>query len=204
NNVVVAPGNLVTAASTAKFSLVSTTSAFKKNLKGVKNVPGLAAQASDNTGVTVEVFSDTPPGTYRVEACADATSAVPEGAFEGNNCRLSTGAIIIHDVPDLAVTAISGLPPSLPQGHTFSVTTTVVNTGAVKALPSRVKYSLCPPALSGPGCVPPPDVAKIDLKNLQTIPKIGPGGTFTNLHTLEVRAETLVGSYRMQGCADSG
>ena len=205
NNVAAVPVNQVTAPSTTRFTLVRTTDLLRKNLKGVQNVPGLAPQASDATGFAVEIFSDTLPGTYRVEACADSGGTVRETA-EQNNCRLTTGTIIVHDVPDLAVTSIGSPPASLPQGQSFTVTTTVVNTGAVPALASTVKYYLCTPAPTV-GCLPAINGGtKIDLKGLLDVPALGasPNGTFNSQQTLEVRAETVVGQYRMQGCADSG
>ena len=115
---------------------------------------------------------------------ARPTSRAPAST---DNCILSTGTIVVLDVPDLAVTTFTGVPATIPVGGEFTLTATVVNTGDVDAAPSQVKYSLCTPAPAG-GCLREVDGGyKIDLKNKQNIPAIAAGGEFTNPHLVEVR-----------------
>ena len=62
-------GQALADASTTKFYLVA--GSTRKNLKGVQTIAALAPGASDSTGVALSVYSDTNPGTYSVQACAD-------------------------------------------------------------------------------------------------------------------------------------
>jgi len=185
-------GSAPSGVSTTKFYLLSTTGPTKKNLKGVQNVPILAPGAGSAPGVTVSIYSDTVPGTYHLQACADGGDTIPEAA-EGNNCLATTGTITVQDLPDLVVTAISDPPGSLPQGQSFPATDTVQNTGAVASGPSSVKYYL----------VSSVDGSRTDLKGTQSVPALAPTQAFTDETTLTVREETVPGPYRLQACADS-
>lgn len=181
-------------ASVTKFFLVSTTRPARKNLKGVQNVPALGIADAGGPAVTVSIYSDTLPDTYLLQGCADGAGTVSE-SNEINNCRATVGIITVSDVPDLAVTALSNPPASVPQGQKFSVTDTVENQGAVPAaLSSTVKYLLVSTA----------DGSRTALKGKQTVPPLAPGQTFTETQLLTVRPETLPGSYNLQACADSG
>ncbi len=180
--------------SVTKFWLVSTTGPTKKNLKGVQNIPALAIGANATPPTTISVYSDTKPGTYFLQACADGDTDVSE-SNEGNNCKTTTGTITVNDVPDLTVTVLTSPPASVPQGGTFSVTDTVVNNGDVPAaLSTTVKYTLTSTA----------NGSKIDLKGKQTVPVLGPGQSFTDVQSLIVRPETLPGTYTLTACSDSG
>ena len=83
----------------------------------------------------------------------------------------------------------------MPQGQRFAATYTVTNTGGESAGTSFVKFYLVPAV--GP---------KVDLKTTapETVGALGPGATFTNTLDLIVRPEHAPGTYRLQGCADSG
>ena len=59
---------------------------------------------------------------------------------------------------------------------------------------STVKYYLVSTA----------DQSRIDLKGTQAVPSLGKGQIFSDTQEVEVRAETLPGSYWLQACADSG
>ena len=101
-------------------------------------------------------------------------------------------------MPNLAVTAISNPPSSVPQGQSWAppTTYTVTNTGTVPAGTSLVKFYL----------VATVGTTKFDLKTAdpEAVGALGPGATFTHGVTLTVKPETLPGTYFLQGCADSG
>jgi subtilase family serine protease len=195
-------------ASLTKFFLVSTTGPIKKNLKGTQNVPALAASATESTPVTVAVFSDTVPGTYQLQACADGGGIVPE-AVETNNCRTATGTITVEDIPDLRVTAITNPPASVGMGQTFKVTTTVQNFGPVTSPATSTRYYLV--TLVGGGA-PATDnclsggafCKKLKVSPASAVPGLAPvNGTFTHEDSLRADPEiTPLGSYRVQACAD--
>jgi subtilase family serine protease len=66
--------------------------------------------------------------------------------------------------------------------------------GAVPAGQSTTRYFLVATNASG----------KIDLKGKPVVPAIDPGNTFTGQDTIQVRPETVVGTYVLKACADSG
>ena len=180
--------------SVTKFYLVPTVG-LKKNLKGTQSVGALVSGASEAAPATLEIYSDTVPGTYSFQACADGGGTVGEGVNESNNCLTASGTIIVNDVPDLVMKTITDPPLQKPQGQGFAATYKVKNTGAVPAAASLVKFSLVPTVAGATG---------IDLKlaDDETVGLLGPGATFTNTLTVTVRAETLPGTYRMKACAD--
>ena len=65
---------------TSKFYLVNAlvNPTISKNLKGVQIVDPLAAGATNATAVTVEVYADTVPGSYFLQACADGEKQLHE------------------------------------------------------------------------------------------------------------------------------
>ena len=92
----------------------------KKNLKGIQIIKTpLAAGESDGASVpvTVALYSDTLPGTYQLQACADGKEFVAE-SDESNNCTTAAGTITVHQVPDLLVTSVTNPPASAGQGRT--------------------------------------------------------------------------------------
>jgi len=168
----------------------------KKNLKGIQIVKTpLAPGESDGASVpvTVAVFSDTLPGTYQIQACADGKEFVAE-SNESNNCLLAAGTITIHQVPDLVVNTIANPPAAAGQGQSFPVQDVVANVGPVASAPSTTKYSL----------VNTTDGTVKDLKLVSSngVPGLIPGQTFNEVATVTVRAETVPGTYRLQACAD--
>jgi hypothetical protein len=62
-------------------------------------VPALAPGALSRGRTRVRILPGTPPGTYRLVACADADAAVPE-VSEANNCRASAGAVVVSPPAD--------------------------------------------------------------------------------------------------------
>jgi subtilase family serine protease len=180
------------AASKTKFSLVSADGLTRKNLNGVQSVAALAAGASDGPAVTLKVFSDTVPGAYFFQACADGAGEVAE-ADENNNCVTMPRGIQVRESPDLVATAVSDPPATATQGQSIAVTSTIKNAGTVTATESTTRYYLV--ATDGSG--------KIDLKGKPILPAIDPGNSFTEKDTVTVRLETVPGAYFLQACADS-
>jgi len=193
----------VAGSSATKFYLVST-SGVAKNLKGVQAVDPLGPGASTAPPALVTIYSDTVPGTYSLLACANRGETKVSETNELNNCLTVAGSITVHDVPDLAVMALSNPPASVPQGQAFQLASyTVKNQGLVPAaavppLKLTMKFYLVSNA----------DGTRIDLKASAValeLPSFAPKQVFTATNTkLTVRAETLPGSYGLQACADSG
>ena len=71
-------GEAASLASTTKFNLVSADGLTRKNLKGVQSVAALPAGTSDGPAMTLKVYSDTVPGAYFFQACADGDGSVRE------------------------------------------------------------------------------------------------------------------------------
>jgi subtilase family serine protease len=179
-------------ASTTKFNLVSADGKTRKNLKGVQSVAALSAGASDGPAVTLKVYSDTVPGAYLFQACADGEEGVAE-ADENNNCVTLPRGIQVRQSPDLVAIAVSDPPETATQGQSIAVTSTMQNVGTVTAIESITRYYLV--AIDGSG--------KIDLKGKPILPAIDPGRSFTEKDTVTVRLETVPGNYYLQACADS-
>jgi hypothetical protein len=114
-----------------------------------------------------------------------------------NNCLTAAGKIIVHPVPNLAVTAISNPPSSVPQGQSWAPPTTysVMNTGAVPAGTSLVKFYL----------VATVGTTRVDLKTAdpEAVGALAPAATFTHTVTLTGRRPRRERTC-LQGCADSG
>jgi subtilase family serine protease len=185
-------GAAASAASTTKFSLVSADGRTRKNLKGVQSVGVLAPGAADGPAVTLKVYSDTVPGAYVFQACADGAGDIAE-AVENNNCVTLSRRVQVRESPDLVAIAVSDPPETATQGQRIQVTSTIKNVGTVTATESTTRYYLV--ATDGSG--------KIDLKGKPILPAINPGNSFTEKDTVGVRLETVPGTYYLQACADS-
>jgi subtilase family serine protease len=158
----------------------------------VQSVAALAVSASDGPAVTLKVYSDTVPGAYFFQACADGDGSIAE-ADENNNCVTLPRGIQVRQSPDLVATAVSDPPETATQGQSIAVTSTIQNVGTVTAIESTTRYYLV--ATDGSG--------KLDLKGKPILPAIDPGRSFTEKDTVSVRLETVPGSYYLQACADS-
>ena len=75
-------------------SLDGVKSAGDTLLTGTRSVPALAAGASHSATVTVTIPAATPPNTYFLLACADASSTVIETS-EANNCKAAGTTITV-------------------------------------------------------------------------------------------------------------
>ncbi len=178
--------------STTKFNLVSADGLTRKNLKGVQSVKVLGALDSEGPAVTLKVYSDTVPGAYFFQACADGADEISE-SVENNNCVTMPRGIQVRESPDLLAIAVSDPPATATQGQSIQVSSTIKNVGTVTANESITRYYLV--ATDGSG--------KLDLKGKPILPAIDPGKTFTEKDTMGVRIETVPGTYYLQACADS-
>ena len=156
-------------------------------------MPALAPGASASPAAARPLFSDTLPGTYFVQACADGPKGVSE-EVEANNCLNSAGTMTVQQVPNLVVSSVSNPPSTASIGGKFNFTNSVRNTGSVVAAATGTKYYL----------VSTVDGTKQDLKGNQAVPALNAGQTFSLQVSLEVRDETLPGQYKVQACADGG
>ncbi len=188
-------------ASTTSFYLINpSTGARVKNLKGGQNVGPLAPTATDGPTVTISVYSDTLPGTYKMQACADGPKIFTE-AVETDNCRTAggtpanpAGTLTVSPVPNLVVSSISSPPGTAPVGGVIKLTSQVKNVGTINAGPSNTKYYLVSTS---------DGTTRKDLKGGTSVPQLNKGQAFSIQETLTVRGETVPGTYRAQACADS-
>jgi hypothetical protein len=89
-------GTAPAVASTSRFYLSTDTtfSAGDRRLTGRREIPSLAVNAKVTTTTTVRVPSATPPGNYRVLACADdLENVVPEP--RESNCRATDATVAV-------------------------------------------------------------------------------------------------------------
>ena len=158
----------------------------------MQSVKALEAGASDGPAVTLKVYSDTVPGAYFFQACANGAGDIAE-SDENNNCVTLPRGIEVRESPDLVAIAVSDPPATATQGQSIQVSSTIMNVGTVIATESTTRYYLV--ATDGSG--------KIDLKGKPILPAINPGNSFTEKDTVGVRIETVPGTYYLQACADS-
>jgi subtilase family serine protease len=145
------------------------------------------------TAVTLKVYSDTAPGAYRFQACADGAGDIAE-SDQNNNCLTLPRVIRVRESPDLLAIEVSEPPATATQGQKIQVTSTIKNVGTVPSTESITRYYVV--ATDGSG--------KLDLKGKPILPAINPGNSFTEKDTVGVRIETVPGTYYLQACADSG
>jgi hypothetical protein len=111
-------------------------------LTGTRTVGALASSTSSSGTTTVTIGTSTTPGTYRVIACADASSAVSE-TNESDNCRASTGTVTVAvNGPDLVVTSVGNPPAAISSGSTITVRDVTSNSGTTTAGASRTQHFL--------------------------------------------------------------
>jgi subtilase family serine protease len=181
-----------------KFYL-SNNGTFLNTYVSTRSVGALATNGTDTATTTMSILAGTPPGTYRLVACADSgpgtggrTSQVAE-INENNNCVASAGSITIA-APDLVVTALSDPPATGVRGSTFTVTDTTLNQGTGDAGAFFNKYYL-----SSNGTTPlyllAPGAAAGALTS---------GASETVTATAKIPAGAALGMYWVLDCADSG
>ena len=99
-------GSVGAGASGTKYYLFSTANGTKQDLKGNQAVPALNAGQTFGLKVSLEVRTETLPGQYKVQACADGGKDVSE-SNEDDNCLTSSGVVKVVGPPDLMVTQVT-------------------------------------------------------------------------------------------------
>lgn len=161
-------------------------------VSAVRTVLTLAPGAASTGTRTITIPADTPPGTYRVLACADDTFKIEEGD-EANNCLASAGSLSVA-LPDLVVISLNDPPPTAAPGGVFTATDTVQNIGAAETDGwSTVRYYLSTDTIF--------DAGDLQLTASRSISSIAPGATSTGNRTL--RMPSSGGTFYVIACADA-
>jgi subtilase family serine protease len=162
-------------------------------LSGARSVPGLAPGAQASGSVTVTIPSATPPGAYRLLACADATGAVVESA-ETNNCLASATTLTVA-LPDLVETSLSNPPGPFRPGASFPVSDSVLNSAPVATgKSSTTKYYLSADGVKNTG-------DKL-LTGVRSVASLGAFATSSGSVSVTIPSTTLPGTYVLLACAD--
>jgi subtilase family serine protease len=143
--------------------------------------------------VTVTIPAATPPGTYRLLACADDTSLVGE-SDEGNNCLASVSAVTVA-LPDLVQQTVSSSAGPFRRGTAFTVSDTVVNDSPVGTPSSATtKYYLSTDGVRNAGDIP--------LTGGRTVPILAPSASSSASVVVTIPSTTVPGTYVLLACAD--
>ena len=178
-----------------KFYLVA--GSTKKNLKFVQTVPlPFDAGATQTDDVTLGIYSDTVPGTYDLQGCAEGNGDISE-SNESNNCKTAAERIVVQDVPDLIISSLSNPPSAGALGQSITVKDTVKNVGKVAADPTVTKYYLIS-TIDGTRA----SDLKLPSPNVPT-PVLKSGQTYTEQQTVFIRTDVEPGTYRLQACANA-
>jgi len=182
-------------ASTTKYYLVSSVDGSRTDMKGpatVPNVPALNAGQIINDVQTLTIRTETTPGTYRVQACADGKKDVVE-SNEDDNCLTSSGTIKVTGLPDLTVTdvTVKNAPLTVKRGGSLIITVSVKNIGEGDAAASTTKFLLANSS------------AVKNLTGTVAAPLLRGNVTNTVTKTVTVLNETPLGTYAVRACADS-
>jgi hypothetical protein len=155
-------------------------------LRGSRLVPALKPGKQSTATGAFTVPRDTPAGTYRLLACADAGRSV--------SCLASAGTITVA-VPDLKLTSITG-PARLQRGQTADVTDTAENASPVATRPATTRYFLTPHRQW--------TVNARALGGQRSVPALAPGTASTGSARLALPASLAPGTYYLMGCIDPG
>ena len=190
-------GAAATVASVNRYylSLNSVVDAGDLLLPTTRSVPALANLAVSTGTRALTVPSTTLHGTYRVIVCADTTTVIAE-AVESNNCKASTTTVVVQ-APDLVESTLSNPPATRARSATFAITDTTKNNGNVATtVNTSVKYYLSLDTVVNAG-------DKV-LSPTRTVAVLAAAATSNGTVTVTVPASTVVGSYYVIACADSG
>jgi subtilase family serine protease len=157
---------------------------------GSRNVPQLAAGASDTAATPLTVPAGTATGTYWVLAKADAGATNPE-SNENNNVKSGS---TVGVGPDMVVSALTN-PSGAAPGSSLSVTETTKNQGGGAAGASTTSFYLSANVLL--------DAADV-LLGSRPVPALGVSGIDSATTTLTIPAGTVPGTYYIIGKADAG
>jgi subtilase family serine protease len=192
-NTVKNTGAVPSATATTKYSLVSTSAAAPTDLDGAQSVPGLTAGQTFTEEETVTIRGNTPLGEYRVQACADAGTAVSEDD-EADNCLLSVGTILVTTLPDLRLSTVTlgSAPVVVTPGGTIDIGAVVQNAGVGDAAASTITFAL----VNAAGTVR-------TLTGTQAVPLV-PSGTSTSTQTtVTIPSDMPFATYTARACIDA-
>jgi hypothetical protein len=176
----------------------------------IATVPGLARAGASGDSFTEEnnvtIKAGIPPGQYLLQACADPDRFVVEQDY-GDNCKATTGQVVVVASPDLAVTSVSvqGAPLTINAGdaqskRVVSITAGVANQGLAASPPGAILRATLVDATT-----------KASVKNLGVkdktflVPALSPQGgsaTVQSLTNANVTADTPAGKYLLVVCVD--
>ena len=158
-------------------------------------VPALAhLESNDGSIRVVPIPNDVAGGRYYLLACADGPGTVTE-SDEANNCKASTGTILISAQmpPDLVAASVGNPPANAAPGSSFDARDTTVNGGAMLAGASQTRYYLSADTIRGAG-----DTL---LTGARAVPALAPGAE--SIGTVSVTVPTIPpGTYYLLACAD--
>jgi subtilase family serine protease len=157
-------------------------------LLGSRNVPALAAGATNLATTTLTIPPTTGVGVYYILANADANGAVVE-TIEINNVF----GRIIQIGGDLAVSALT-VPATGAAGSTIVATDTTRNVGGGSVAASATRFYLSSNALHDAGDI---------LLGGRDVPSLGAGITNSGSTTLPIPASTAPGAYYIIAKADA-
>jgi subtilase family serine protease len=157
-------------------------------LLGARSVPALSPGAASTEATTVTLPAGA-AGTFWLGAVADLDGVVAE-ASEANNALAASSPLTVG-APDLVVAAVTG-PGTAAPGGSFTVTTTVTNTGTLASAASRVGIYLSSDATIGAGDV---------LIGARSVPALAPGAASTEATTVTLPADAA-GTYWLGAVAD--
>jgi subtilase family serine protease len=152
-----------------------------------RDVPELAAGASNVASTPLSIPAGTASGTWYVIAVADAAQALSE-TLETNNTR----ALSLRIGPDLVIGSLTG-PSAAVAGQTITVSATVRNSGAGDAGASTARFYLSSDTTL--------DGADEPLGS-RSVPALAAGASNSGSTVLTIPAGTAVGSYSVIAVAD--
>jgi subtilase family serine protease len=156
---------------------------------GTRQVPELAAGATQTATTTVTLPDSLTTGTYYIFAKADGPGQVAE-VLETNNTRYTTTRV----GPDMTMSAI-GAPATAGAGSTITVTDTTTNSGGGGAAASTTRFYLSSNVAL--------DASDKPLQS-HTVPSLAAGANSAASTFVTIPADTATGSYYLIANADDG
>jgi len=156
---------------------------------GAREVPALAADASDTGSAALTLPDDTPTGSYYIIAVADGDGAIGE-TYETNNIQ----AMGIRVGADLVVSSMSG-PSVIGAGQSMTVSETTKNQGGGSAAATLTRYFLSADSLFD---------ASDEPLNARDVPVLAAGQSSIASVSLAIPAGTGSGTWYVIAVADAG
>jgi hypothetical protein len=190
-----------TVASHTKYVLVTTATppVFVNDLSGptANTIPALLAGDPFTDKETVTIRTNTPVGEYKVQICLDSNKVVGE-TDEDDNCRTSSGKIVVNGLPDYVVAevTVTNALPQVKRGAKVNLTTKVKNQGIGSAAKDSIlKFDLVSTTAGGPTSA---------LTGTKTIGKLDPNESTALLTaSVTVANNAPLGTYKVRACADA-